>query len=189
MRNERLRILLEISLTVALCAALSWVSIRLPININGGAVSLSMLPIFVLALRRGVWPAVIAGAVYGCVDYLIEPFFRGPLQFVLDYPLAFGLLGLAGLAVTAWRRPVTGGAWLVLATALACTARFGSHFLSGLLFFGDLAPKGQPVWLYSLIYNASYMVPSAVFCIVALMLVMPVLERAVPSEPLSLKPA
>jgi len=59
-------------------------------------------------------------------------------------------------------------------------ARFGAHFVSGIVFFGAYAPAGQPVALYSLIYNATYMGPSAALCLVAALFVLPVLERAVP---------
>ncbi len=65
---------------------------------------------------------------------------------------------------------------------LAMTARFAAHFVSGVVFFGAYAPAGQPVALYSLIYNATYMGPSAVLCLVATLVVLPVLERAVPAE-------
>ena len=97
MRSERTRVLVEIALTVALSAVLSMLAVRLPINFAGGTISLSMVPILVLALRRGVFPGVIAGVLFGCVDYLIEPFFVAPIQVLLDYPIAFGAVGLAGL--------------------------------------------------------------------------------------------
>ena len=48
-----------------------------------------MVPIFVLALRRGLVPGMIAGAVYGCVDLLIDPFVVHPVQLLLDYPVAY----------------------------------------------------------------------------------------------------
>ena len=66
MRSERVKTIVEIALCVALAAVLNLpgLRIRLPINIAGGTVSLSMVPIFVLALRRGL----IAGIVGGDVD-------------------------------------------------------------------------------------------------------------------------
>ena len=90
MRSERTQLLVEIALTVALSAVLSMLAVRLPINFAGGTISLSMVPILVLALRRGLLPGLIAGALFGCVDYLIEPFFVAPVQVLLDYPVAFG---------------------------------------------------------------------------------------------------
>ena len=52
---------------------------------------------------------------------------------------------------------------------------------SGVVFFGQNAPAGQPVWLYSLLYNLSYMVPSIVLCMAVAAVVLPALELAVPS--------
>jgi thiamine transporter len=72
-----------------------------------------------------------------------------PIQAVLDYPLAFACVGAAGLLK---ERPVLG-------TVIAGAARFVCHVLSGVIFFSSYAPKGQSPWVYSAIYNASYLVP------------------------------
>jgi thiamine transporter len=187
-RSERTRMLVEIALTVALSAVLSMLAIRLPINFAGGTISLSMVPILVLALRRGVFPGVIAGVLFGCVDYLIEPFFVAPLQVLLDYPIAFGAVGLAGLGSGAYRRacavsPSRGVLWATPFILLGGVGRFAAAWLSGVVFFGEYAPQGQPVWLYSLGYNLSYIVPSIVLCIAVAAVVLPAVELAVPSAP------
>ena len=65
--------------------------------------------------------------------------------------------------------------------ALGGAGRLAAHWLSGMVFFAQNAPQGQPVWLYSLIYNASYLLPSLVISAAATVAVLPVLERAVPS--------
>lgn len=191
MRSERVRLIVEIALCVALAAVLNLpgLQIRLPINIAGGTISLNMLPIFVLALRRGLGPGLVAGAIYGFVDLLIEPFVVHPVQLVLDYPIAYGLLGLAGLGAAAWHLKVTGGRMVDGARValpfllLGGAGRFAAHWLSGIIFFGANAPAGQPVWLYSLVYNASYLIPSVVLAALATLAVLPALERAVPSAP------
>lgn len=192
MRNERVRLIVEIALCVALAAVLNLpgLQIRLPINIAGGTVSLNMLPIFVLALRRGLGPGLVAGAIYGFVDLLIEPFVVHPAQLLLDYPVAYGLLGLAGLGAVAWHKVPRGrmaaGARIVLPFLLLGGAgRFAAHWVSGIIFFGANAPERQPVWLYSLVYNASYLIPSLVLAALATLAVLPALERAVPSAPAS----
>lgn len=191
MRSERIRMLVEIALTVALSAVLSMLAVRLPINFAGGTISLSMVPILILALRRGVFPGLIAGALFGCVDYLIEPFFVAPVQVLLDYPIAFAAVGLAGLGSGLYRRahamsPGRGVAWSVPFVILGGAGRFAAAWTSGVVFFGQNAPAGQPVWLYSLIYNLSYIVPSVVLCIAVAAVVLPAVELAVPSVP---KPA
>lgn len=186
MRSQRTRILVEIALSVALSAVLSMLAVRLPINFAGGTISLSMVPILVLALRRGVLPGVIAGALFGFVDYLIEPFFVAPMQVLLDYPLAFGAVGLAGLGSALFRRayatsPSRAALWAVPFIVLGGAGRFAAAWVSGVVFFGQNAPAGQPVWLYSLVYNLSYIVPSIAICIAVALVVLPAVEFAVPT--------
>lgn len=72
-----------------------------------------------------------------------------PTQIILDYPLAFGALGLAG----AFRnRPVIG-------VGVGILGRFACHFISGVVFFGQYAWAGWNVYAYSAAYNATYLVP------------------------------
>ena len=143
------RTITYVAVTVALAAALNFVPIfKMP---QGGSVALDMVPIIFLAYYRGVGSGVLAGAIYGFVDYQFEPFFVHPAQLILDYPLAFGLLGLAGLAGN--RGPLLVG----IGTVFAGLLRFGAHYFSGVIFFASYAPEGQSPWLYSAIYNGSYM--------------------------------
>ena len=160
------------------------VPLRMP---QGGSVSLEMLPILFLAIRRGVVPGVAVGALFGCVELLpvFAPFTVSPLQVVLDYPLAFAAVGLAGLVPVPVVSPPPLGAGrtrarlvsfvapVAAAVGLGVLARFGCHVLSGIVFFSEYAPEGQPVWLYSLIYNGAFMIPEAVATCVALVLVLP----------------
>jgi thiamine transporter len=146
-----------------------------------------MLPILVLAVRRGVVPGMIAGALFGFVDLTIEPYILTWAQVLLDYPLAFGAVGLAGFGASAWRTAVDSGrearaAWTVVLpwVTVGVGARFVFHFVSGVVFFASAAPKGTPVALYSAMYNATYLVPSLVLALVPAMILLPVLERAVP---------
>lgn len=186
MRNERIRIVVEIGLSVALAAVLGLWKIQVPAWAAGGSISLSMLPIFVIAIRRGLWPGVIAGALFGAVDYLIEPFFVHPVQVFLDYGVAFAACGLAGLGCAAVRESRTAlrSATLTIASvALGGAGRFAASFVSGMVFFGANAPEGQPVWLYSFVYNISYLLPSVLACAVLAAVIIPALERAVPATP------
>ncbi len=191
MRSDRVRLLAEIALTIALCTVLKLWRIQLPWNFAGGDISLAMLPILVLALRRGVMPAAIAGAAFGVIDFFFEPYAAAPIQVLLDYPVAFALLSVAGFGSRQYLALVDSGRraaaeavavpWMVLGAA----ARFSAHFVSGIVFFGANAPAGTPVWAYSALYNLSYVLPSLVLSIVAALLVLPVLDAAVPVGPRS----
>lgn len=185
MRNERIRILAEIALAVALASVLNLWQIRLPWNIAGGSISLTMLPIFVVALRRGAVAGMIAGALYGTLDLIFNPFIVHWAQVLLDYPLPYLLVGLSGLGAASYRSLLEKGTSFASAIAalwmlLGGVGRFIAHVLSGVIFFAEYAPAGQNVWVYSILYNISYVLPSLAVSIVVALVLLPVLHRAVP---------
>jgi thiamine transporter len=163
----RTRRLVESAIAVALSAALGLVKVyQLP---QGGSITAgSMVPVFYLSLRWGARTGVVAGVLLGLVNFLLEPVFVHPAQFLLDYPLAFGALGVAGLfRKLPWLGVVAGG-----------VGRFVSHYLSGVVFFAQYAPRGTSPWVYSAVYNGSYMLPEVVVSVVLTLLVL----RALPAR-------
>lgn len=169
MRARSTRQLAEAGIAVALSAALGLVKVyQLP---QGGSITAgSMVPVFWLSLRWGPRTGVLTGALLGLVNFVLEPVFLHPVQFILDYPVAFGALGLAGFfRGVPWLGVVAGGA-----------GRFLSHFLSGVVFFAQYAPRGTSPLVYSAVYNGSYMLPEVVVSVVLTLLVLralPALER------------
>ncbi len=155
MRSQT-KIIAEVVVAVALAYVLNLIVLfRLP---QGGSVTaVSMVPILWLALRRGIRIGVFGGVVFGLVDMFPEPFIVHPVQFLLDYPLAFGALGLAGLFMT---RPILG-------TVVGILGRFVCHFISGVVFFATYAGEMNPI-LYSAIYNGSYLVVELIFSIIVM---------------------
>lgn len=157
------RLIAEMGVAIALAAVLHVIKLwEMP---QGGSITLgTMVPLFIVAFRRGPAVGALTGAVYGIVEGWILSggrFFYYPTQVILDYPLAFGLLGLAGFFP---KFPAFG----VMVGALA---RYASHVVSGVVFFSQYAPKGQPVWLYSLGYNAAFLGPDFFVAIVLTLLV------------------
>ena len=167
------RVLTEAAIAVALSFVLGLFALfKMPF---GGSVSLEMIPLILLSLRQGWKVGVVAGAAYGLLDLLaIDPFVVHPLQLLLDYPLAFGVLGLAGLF-----RPTARGA--IVGATVAVLARFICHFLSGVVFFASYAPDGWNPFLYSAAYNAAYLAPSLVIAIVVVVVLLKALDAAQPS--------
>jgi thiamine transporter len=166
------RLIAEIGVTMALAAVLHLIKLwEMP---QGGSITLgTMVPLFVLALRRGPLVGSVAGALYGVLEGWIlsgGKNFYYPAQVILDYPVAFGLVGLAGFFP---RTPAFG-------VLIGSLARYGAHVLSGILFFGQYA-KGQPVLLYSLTYNALYLFPDFVIAMVLTLLVWERLSRLQPA--------
>src|ERR687895_2379677 len=166
------RVLAEAALAVALAFVLGLIKVfQMPF---GGAISLDMVPLILLALRRGPWVGILAGAAYGLLDLAIDPFIVHPVQVLFDYPLAFGVLGLAGFF-----QPTVRGA--ILGAVVAVLARFLCHFVSGVVFFASYAPEGWNPYVYSAAYNAAYLVPSLAIAIVAVVVLLRGLEGGQPS--------
>ncbi|MFH0802366.1 MAG: energy-coupled thiamine transporter ThiT [bacterium] len=141
-------------LAIALAFVLSAFKIfRMP---QGGEISLEMLPILLVGLWRGTRTGIATGVLFGLLHALQGATIYHPLQFLLDYPLAFGVLGLSGLMGK--RRLSLAGSLVGIFVAVG--ARFFCHFLSGFLFIQYFAPAALPrAAVYSLIYNASYLLP------------------------------
>jgi len=147
------KILAEAVVFIALANALYILSkiyvpfLKLP---QGGSVTLaSMVPLLWFALRRGPRWGVEAGLVYGLVHMVISGEIYYPTQILLDYPLAFGALGLAGAFK---KHPILG-------VGVGITGRFICHFISGIVFFSQYAWEGWNPIAYSAAYNATYLVP------------------------------
>lgn len=160
------RLMAEIGLTLALGIVLHMIPLyQLP---QGGRITPgSLVPIFVLSIRRGPKIGVLTGIVFGLLVYLIEPFFVHPIQFILDYPLAFSLLGLSGLIPNI---PVLG-------IVIGMLGRLLSHIISGVVYFSSYAPQGMNPWVYSITYNASVILPDAILALVITIIILPRLPK------------
>lgn len=152
------------ALSIALSYVLSCFRLyRMP---QGGSVTPgSMLPIMLFSAAYGVGPGVVVGVVYGALQYLQGGWFLNVWQFLLDYLLAYGALGLAGLARKLPKR------WgLYAAIVIAAVVRALSATLAGYMFW-DTA-----FWA-SLVYNGTYLIPDTLICIVlALAVAKPVMK-------------
>lgn len=165
--RKTIRILVECAIMIALGTALSLIKIfKLPF---GGAVTLvSMLPVCLISVKYGDRVGLFAAFGYSLLQMLIglpEAVSWGltPLVFaamiVLDYLFAYTALGLAGTFRKHGLPGILGGVGFALA------ARFLCHFASGVVLWGDYAADygfSNP-WIYSLVYNGSYMGLEIVF--------------------------
>lgn len=165
----------ELGVAVALAAVLG--QVRLFTMPQGGSVSLELVPIVFIAVRRGVAPGLAAGLTYGLLQLMLPgAFVYHPAQAALDYPLAFGALALGGVvAVRGWRT-------LIAAVALAQTARLVFHFFSGLIFFSEYAPEWEAPWLYALTYNVLFLAPEAVLTVLLLWPLLRAYDAAFPGR-------
>ncbi|MBM7624141.1 energy-coupled thiamine transporter ThiT [Sporohalobacter salinus] len=168
MNNKKVKRLTELGIALALATLLHFVRIyQLP---QGGSVSLEMIPIFFIALRWGLKEGITLGCMYGILQLILGAKIFYPSQAILDYPVAFSSLGLAGIVHnwTSRNNFKENGMLITGGVILAGGIRFLIHVISGVIFFGEYAPEGQNVWIYSLGYNASYMLPEIVITIVVM---------------------
>lgn len=145
----------------------------------GGSVTAgSMIPLMLFAIRWGIIPGIAVGATYGLLDFMLKPQFYHPIQFILDYPMAFGLLGLAGLGYFTKNYDAKGYFNLILGIILGIGGRMISHVLSGVVFFAEYAGDKNP-WIYSIQYNAYYLIPELIISIVVLALIWKPIKRTI----------
>lgn len=148
----------------AVCMALSNVlsMIKLFDMPQGGSITpASMLPLMLFAYVYGIGPGMTVGAVYGVMQFIIEPYFLSVPQMLLDYPIAFAMVGLAGLFSKNENRALG----LSFGVVLGSLGRFVAAVLSGVVFFAEYAGDQNP-WVYSIGYNGAYMLPECIICVV-----------------------
>lgn len=171
------------AMLTALAFALILVSKLLPAPwTQGGYITLgSMVPIILVSIIVDTKWGLLSGFVFSLIQMMTD-FYLPPattaLSFLgvimLDYVIAFTVLGLAGLFVKLmgnkpWAIPLSG----TIVTGL----RYALHVLSGLLIWGAFADT-DCIPLYALIYNGSYMVPEMIITTVVLALLTPKIKKS-----------
>lgn len=142
----------------------------IPIKGTGIDIALGTIPISLLALRRGSKVGCLSGLLWGVLTLL---FGLGsvihPVQAILDYPLAFLCNGLCGLVFSPFQRALRENnkkrsfAYLSLGSFLGTLARYFWHYIAGVYYWGDFAPEGWSVHLYSFVFNGiSVLITSAI---------------------------
>lgn len=91
----------------------------------------------------------------GLLKLALGGYFVSVPQVILDYPVAFGALGLSGIFSKQFKEtksivPVFCG------TFVGVLGRFVAAVLSGVVFFAEYAGDMNP-WAYSIKYNATYL--------------------------------
>ncbi|HWT26825.1 MAG TPA: energy-coupled thiamine transporter ThiT [Mobilitalea sp.] len=121
----------------------------------GGSITLfRMFFICLIGYLYGPKVGFLTGVAYGFLDLILEPYVVHPVQLFLDYPIAFGCLGLSGLFSKSKYGIIKGYIFGVF-------GRFLCHALSGLIFFSSYAGTQNPI-IYTIVYNGSYILPETV---------------------------
>lgn len=156
------------ALMTALATLLMFISKIIPAPwLQGGSVTLaSMVPIVFVGILYGTKWGLCSSVAFALIQMMFgfyppptQSFIYFVLVVLLDYLLAFGVLGLSGIFYSLFGK----NKFAIPLSAFTVTSlRYICHILSGLLIWGVYAPEGQGVLIYSLVYNGSYMVPEII---------------------------
>lgn len=117
----------------------------------GGSVTLlSMLFICLIGYWFGPKYGLVTGIAYGILQFILDPYMVSLPQVLFDYPLAFGALGLSGF----FSNKKHG---LQIGYIVGVLGRFIFSTLSGVIFFAAYAPEGMNPWVYSSLYQGTYL--------------------------------
>ncbi len=145
---------------LAMSFALSYVKFfSLP---QGGSVTLaSLLPLMIYSYAFGVKKGLLCGLLYGLLQFMQSPILYQPMQFFLDYPLAFGFIGLSGIMREF--KLFKGNVILEFCAGsiISVVLRFACHVVSGVFVFYSYAGDQNPL-IYSLVYNSFTFVDMAI---------------------------
>lgn len=171
------------AILIALATVLAFVSKVIPVQfLQGGSVTIaSMVPIIVISLKLGTKWGLISGVTYGCIQMLMgfypaptPTFINMALVVLLDYIIAFGVLGLASFFYKMCGKNNFG---IAFSGFMVTLLRYVCHIFSGILIWGVYAEEGQTVLTYSLLYNGGYMIPEIIITTIVLVLLTPVLKK------------
>lgn len=159
---SRTRVLVEVAILVAMAFVLEFTFSFLPKMPQGGRIGISMLPLVVIAWRHGVVQGWVGGIVFGLLNLMLDGILYHWGSFFLDYTIAFGLVGMTGFF-----KPLIKDHVVVFSASIitAFILRFISSVLSGVVLFGEYAPEGESVWIYSIVYNATYLLPAMILTV------------------------
>lgn len=167
MKKTTTRMLAEGGVSIGLAIALSY--LKIPVASLGGSIDFVMVPLIVFAYRWGLWQGLLAGLAFGTLKFFIAGGAAVNWQsMLLDYSVAYAFVGFAGLL-----RKKKG--LLPVSALIGCAARYLVHFVSGITIYRMYAENEVDVLgsmvatpnaiLYSVVYNAVYMLPNTIIAI------------------------
>lgn len=195
MKNNKLNIAIEIAIFSAIAVVLDMVQSGLfkGLFASGGSIGIAMVPVLIIAYRRGFVPGIVCGLIVSLLQmlsgiYVIQgtsfdnPFMQamGPfIQVMLDYVLAYTLVGFAGLFSKPYKNSTTKQGkvlFLCAGSILGGFLKYLSHVLSGILFW--LGDGSSSFWgasnnthLYSWVYNGAYSIPNIILCTIIMVII------------------
>lgn len=175
MSSKRTLFLIEVAIFTALALVLDIAPfLSFKIWAQGGSISLAMIPIFIVAFRWGIKGGLLSGFLWGVLQIAVgQAWIMHWLQGAIDYLVAFTVLGFAGIFANKIKEAIKDGnkktyfSYILIGVILGSLLRFLAHFVAGIVFF-ESAIDGMNIWLYSFLYNISYIVPSIIICTIGI---------------------
>ena len=192
-KNKNLQAIIEVAIFAAIAVALDMIQGGLfkGVFTSGGSIGLAMLPILVVSYRRGLGWGVLCGFIVSVLQmlsgiYAIQAanmpndFLKacGPfLQVMLDYVLAYTVVGFAGAFSRMFKNGKTKGV-KILAVILGCVLggllKYFCHVISGVVFWLNQGASwwgvGDSTAIYSWLYNGAYCIPNMVLCTIIMVI-------------------
>ncbi len=151
------------------CTAMSFALsfAKIPIGAFGGSVTVaSLVPLLIYAFAFGPIKGLMAGVIFGLLQFVQDPYIFTPLSFALDYILPNAGIAFAGLTGYWFKKPRTA---LCLGATFCYVWKFAMHFFSGLLYFNaGWIVDGLPAtngWIYSFVYQCTYVPADMAICL------------------------
>lgn len=166
--------LTESAIMLAFATVLSMIKIvQMP---HGGSVTAAaMLPMILVAYRYGTVWGLFTGFTASLLQMLLglnnlsyaTDAAAAVAIIAFDYIIAYTVMGLGGL----FRRMKNQSVALALGALLVCALRYGCHVWSGCTVWEGVSVPTAAALVYSLGYNAVYMVPETIITVTAAALI------------------
>lgn len=152
--SSNVKRLVYCAIAIALATVTSFMKLT-SLPFGGSITMFSMFFICLTGYLYGLKTGLMTGVSYGILQLIMDPYIYVPVQVLLDFPLAFGALGLSGLF---WKSRYG----LVKGCVTGMLGRYLCHVISGYVFFAEYAPAGMNPMIYTLGYNLTYILPEMI---------------------------
>ncbi|QIK52451.1 energy-coupled thiamine transporter ThiT [Jeotgalibaca porci] len=173
--SKNLTIWIEATIMAALATALSFI----PLEIGPSFTITVGQPVLILfALRRGLVPGLAASFLWGIMHiFVANAYILTPLQGFIEYFVAFGFSGFAGLWANSLQSNADEGnkarvrVLIVVGSIVGTAARFFWHTIAGYYFWGEYAPENWSPWFYTIVMNGASAFATATFTVIVLLII------------------
>ncbi|MEE0964029.1 energy-coupled thiamine transporter ThiT [Ruminococcus sp. YE282] len=184
MKNVKLlQKMTESAVMIALATILSLIKV-IDMPYGGSVTFASMLPLIIIAYRYGFPWGALTGFVYGLVQMLFglnnlsyaTSFGAAIAIILLDYLFAFAATSLGAVFRKMENAPTAMGCGALF----ACVVRYIFHVISGCTVWAGVSIPSSDGLVYSLAYNATYMLPETIITVIAAVYIALVIDFSKP---------